>query len=74
LIRSVDNGVTWSSKIILREPLTGTGGGFNSFSPDSKDQFMAFFGHFYQKNLDQYLYFGSVVDKFTQWKSFGVIE
>jgi hypothetical protein len=74
LIRSVDNGMTWSSKIILREPFGGTGGGFNAFSPDSKDQFMAFFGHFYQKNLDQYLYFGSVVDKFTQWKSFGVIE
>lgn len=72
LYRSTDNGITWGSPIILKTPVGGTGNGFQGYGSDSKDSFMGFFGHFYSTTSDQYLYYGSLVSEYTQWKGFGV--
>lgn len=73
LRRSVDNGLTFSSPIKLKEGNTQGQSPYFVMHNDSKEQFMGFFGNLYQAGGNQVmLYYGSIVDKYTQWKAFGV--
>jgi hypothetical protein len=70
LHRSFDNGTTWESKVEL-VPSDPAGQHF-AVHGDSKDAFIAFAGSNYISGSYQYLFYGSLVDKFTQWPTYGV--
>jgi hypothetical protein len=72
LIRSLDNGLTWGPKILLKNVPGNLGNSFASFGSDSKDNFMGFFGNQYANSENQWLFYGKIVDKYTQWPTYGV--
>jgi hypothetical protein len=69
LYRSNDNGVTWEPGIALA---SADNLSFLALHNDSKDQFLAFCGAAYISAAYQYLFYGALVDKFTQWPTYGV--
>lgn len=72
LFRSQDNGVNWINVGLLTTPPANN---YRSFSGDSKDEFMGFFGQQYAINsftASNNVYHGALIESFTQWPSFGV--
>ena len=69
MYRSNDNGVTWEPGIALA---SADNLSFLALHNDSKDQFLAFCGAAYISAAYQYLFYGALVDKFTQWPTYGV--
>jgi hypothetical protein len=70
LYRSTDNGTTWQDGVQLSSQHSGNQ--FLSYHNDSKDQFMAFCGSAYITAPYQFVFYGALVDKFTQWPTYGV--
>lgn len=72
LRRSTDNGLSFGSPIQLKAGNSAGQNAYRVIHNDSKEQFMGFFGNLYQTTGDKVmLYYGSTVDKYTQWKAYG---
>jgi hypothetical protein len=74
LRRSVDDGLTFSAPIPLKDGGAAGSDPYSVMHCDSKEQFMGFFGNLYQSPAGNQvmLYYGTTVDKYTQWKVLGV--
>jgi hypothetical protein len=77
LVRSIDNGQTFSEPIVL--PIADPNSINNSYSVkhnDSKGNFSAIFGYLYQStgtssSTSNILYYGGLITNFTEWKVVG---